>query len=230
MSRPVLPRPARQRGRTVHLPRAWVQAVALGAPLALVLAFGLGRWTAPGGPAAEPEPTGEASSMRGAAPRGGSTSPAFGQAAAVEPASTVGADTATAAGPVGPEPGRGVARSAEADRAEVGGARAGGDPARASTESPAPEPPPTWTLGGRPPPGRFGLQVAAFPSRSEARRFLDEHGDVLGDPLFLLERTIDGRAWFRVRVGAFEGAQAARAARRALPEALGAGAMVVRYR
>jgi hypothetical protein len=83
-----------------------------------------------------------------------------------------------------------------------------------------------------PPRGRWGVQVAAHPTVEEARAFVAAHGRALRalGPVYVLEREIDGTTWFRVRVGGFSSRARAEAGRRRLPDELGAGAMIARYR
>ena len=82
------------------------------------------------------------------------------------------------------------------------------------------------------PRGRFGIQVAAFPSRVELEVFLETHAEALrvfGTTVYLERRRIEGQTWLRVRVGSFPTAGTADAARARLGP-LGEGAMVTRYR
>ena len=82
-----------------------------------------------------------------------------------------------------------------------------------------------------PPSGQYGVQVAAYPSLEEAENFIDTHYEALEvvGPIFIVQRRIGSQAWYRVRVGRFKRARAARRASRGLPTTLDS-AMIVRYR
>lgn len=95
------------------------------------------------------------------------------------------------------------------------------------------EPPPaSLSYARRAPRGRYGLQVGAYPTLEEAEAFLREHLEALASagPAHVIERRVRGETWYRVRIGAHRREAEAEAARSALPDALGAGAMVVRYK
>lgn len=74
----------------------------------------------------------------------------------------------------------------------------------------------------------YGLQIAAFPNRDEARTLLETHRDLLPEPFFVVESEVDGVVWYRVRVGHYRQVQKAERALSRLPEAV--DGIVVRYR
>ena len=83
----------------------------------------------------------------------------------------------------------------------------------------------------RVPRGRHGLQVGAFPSKAEARKFLEEHStEFARQPMYLLPAKVGSKSvWYRVRVGSFETAADAARFLKALPDELAKSSMVVRY-
>lgn len=97
---------------------------------------------------------------------------------------------------------------------------------------PSPEPElPLPTYKTRAPRQGFGVQVAAHTSKTDAEAFLRAHGNVLQavGEIHVVQRTVRGVDWYRVRVGVFPSPRAARRVADALPEPF-VGAMVVRYR
>jgi cell division protein FtsN len=113
------------------------------------------------------------------------------------------------------------------------------EPIEEPIEEAAPVPPPEpkkrtveLDIRERPPRGRHGLQVGAFSDRQEAQRFLEAHAaDFEGLPIYLPPAKVGSKGlWYRVRVGSFVDKEEAEKARRALPEDVAKGSMVVRYR
>lgn len=161
-------------------------------------------------------------------------------------ASEASASEATASGASAPEATASEASASEATKASASEARASGASAVSAPSATglapsgpnlAPGSAEVGTSSAAPlrferasPSRGYGLQVAAFPSEAEAEAYLGRHRDALPTPRFLVEQTVKGERWFRVRVGQFSSMAAAREARRELPDGVGSGAMVVRYR
>lgn len=215
MSAQAIPRRRRRPTRLLTVPRWWLGAALLVGPLGWGLAFGAGWATARTAPSSPP------------AGRSASASPApLGASSAVSPEPRDG----------GPRLGRSPPSLAVDDVGETVGAletasasASGEADAPASPAAAEPSPPPHLR---RAPAGRFGVQVAAYPTIEEAEAFLVEHRAALeaAGPVHVIQREVKGDTWFRIRLGSHPGAAAAEAARAALPRELGAGAMVVRYR
>ena len=105
--------------------------------------------------------------------------------------------------------------------------------AEAGTPSPTvtPRPRVEIELSRSPPAGKFGVQVGAFASEADARRFVRKHAAaVYGLPVFVVEASIKGKTWYRVRVGAEASRRKASSLRKRLPGALAANSMVTAYR
>lgn len=92
--------------------------------------------------------------------------------------------------------------------------------------------PPPIPFSETPPPSGFGLQLGAFPSRDEARAFLETHRDILaGAKVFLIPTEIPGRGtWYRVRIGVVKQRGDAEILRQKLPENLARAALVVSHK
>lgn len=78
----------------------------------------------------------------------------------------------------------------------------------------------------------FGVQIGAYPDIGEAERFVRAHGTALaGLRIHVVPTEIPGRGtWHRIRVGVFATRPEAEEAKRRLPPALRAGAIVVSYK
>jgi hypothetical protein len=105
-------------------------------------------------------------------------------------------------------------------------------------EPPPPSPPPEAPkapvkidLRDRPPSGKYGIQIGAFPDRTEANEFLEKWAASLeGLPVHVLPAKVGSKGvWHRVRVGSFADDEAAQVSLRAMPEDLAKGSLVVRY-
>lgn len=236
----------------MSVPRRWLMALAFSGPALFVGAFFAGRFTAVprpiAGPPAPSAPEGPEGLATFEPPPSGPPAPRAPEGpeglAAFEPPPSAAEPEGTRAARV-----RAVAREAP-EGADARRDRGSSGRARPSRELAAPSGPSTvgaerppeartgasegsgpLSLGlGRPPRGRYGLQISAHPSREEAEAFLSVHEAGLEGPVHLVERRIQGRSWYRIRVGAYESASAARQARTRLPAPLQPGSMVVRYR
>lgn len=126
-----------------------------------------------------------------------------------------------------------VDRSAAPDRAAASDRLAPPKRAAPSTTAPAPTDGEAVqiVLSSDPPAGRFGVQIGAFASIADARRFVRRNAaSIYGLPVFVVEAKIRGQTWYRVRVGAEQTRQQARVLKARLPTSLGAASMVTAYR
>ena len=84
----------------------------------------------------------------------------------------------------------------------------------------------------KPKKGFFGLQLGAFKTRIEAKRFVQQQGNTLRKlPVFLIDIKLKSRGtWTRVRVGEFASRKAAARLKSTLPAKLKRGSILVSYR
>lgn len=222
-----------------------VSAVVLSLAGAFLAGFRLGALRAEGQPPgasgggaakAVERPPAEASTSPDPVPTGrpkprvpGAEAPDAGPARAASAGDAGLRDGAPRAAPRGGAPDAGPDRAASAqgtgprDGAPRGAPRSGAPDA-------GPRPGPIAEPKARaPPPGRWGVQVGAYPTRSEAEELARELADT-GLARYVLPIRLEDRGrWFRVRVGAFrERGEAVRAARR-LRQRTGRRTLVVQY-
>lgn len=222
MSEEALPLRRRAPTRLVLIPRRWLSVALAGLLPLLLFTFLAGRWTAPG---AASVVVFENEHQERPKPEG------FGFAKAnddPEPAPTPSSKTGIEASSAELKPAI-VAAPSQAEGALSRPRSAEPPTVQKDRSSVDPSSPVTYATST--PRGAFGVQVAAHETLAEAEAFVRAHRslfEALG-PIHVVERRIEGKAWFRIRVGVFTGRAAARAARQNLPEALGRGAMVVRY-